>query len=51
MDEKLIGPIEERQDRDVHHLRDAGRRIGFPLSLNGLSEGFEKLPEGGCARG
>jgi invasion protein IalB len=43
-DEKLIGQLKNAKTTTFIIFDTPEERIGFPLSLNGLSEGFEKLP-------
>jgi len=45
MDDKLLASS-ARQDRDVYHFRDPEEGIGFPLSLNGIGEGYDSCREG-----
>jgi invasion protein IalB len=44
MDEKLIGQLKNAKTATFIIFETPEEGIGFPLSLNGLSEGFEKLP-------
>ena len=45
MDDKLLGPAQDRQDRDLHHLRDPGRGHRLSASLNGLARGTTSCRE------
>jgi invasion protein IalB len=44
MDEKLIGQLKNAKTATFIIFETPEEGIGFPLSLNGLSDGFEKLP-------
>jgi invasion protein IalB len=44
MDDKLIGQLKNAKTATFIIFETPEEGIGFPLSLNGLSEGFDKLP-------
>jgi invasion protein IalB len=44
MDDKLLGQLKNAKTATFIIFETPEEGIGFPLSLNGLSEGFEKLP-------
>jgi invasion protein IalB len=44
MDEKLLGQLKAAKTATFIIFETPEEGIGFPLSLNGLAEGFEKLP-------
>lgn len=44
MDEKLLGQLKGAKTATFIIFETPEEGIGFPLSLNGLAEGFEKLP-------
>jgi invasion protein IalB len=43
MDDKLLGSC-DRQDATFIIFETPEEGIGFPLSLNGIGEGYDKLP-------
>jgi invasion protein IalB len=44
MDDKLLGQLKSAKTATFIIFETPEEGIGFPLSLNGLSEGFDKLP-------
>jgi invasion protein IalB len=44
MDDKLLGQLKNAKTATFIIFETPEEGIGFPLSLNGLAEGFEKLP-------
>jgi invasion protein IalB len=44
MDEKLLGQLKAAKTATFIIFETPEEGIGFPLSLNGLAEGFDKLP-------
>ena len=44
MDDKLLGQLKNAKTATFIIFETPEEGIGFPLSLNGLSEGFDKLP-------
>ena len=44
MDDKLLGQLKSAKTATFIIFETPEEGIGFPLSLNGLAEGFEKLP-------
>ena len=44
MDDKLLGQLRSAKTATFIIFETPEEGIGFPLSLNGLSEGFDKLP-------
>jgi invasion protein IalB len=44
MDEKLLGQLKSAKTATFIIFETPEEGIGFPLSLNGLAEGFDKLP-------
>ena len=44
MDDELIKQAAHRQDRDLHHLPDAGGRHRLSDEPAGFGEGYDKLP-------
>src|SRR5262245_7835427 len=44
MDDKLLGQLKRAKAATFSIIESPEDGIGFPLSLNGLSEGFDKLP-------
>ena len=44
MDDKLLGPLRTAKTATFIIFETPEEGIGFPLSLNGLGEGYDKLP-------
>ncbi|MBN9003002.1 MAG: invasion associated locus B family protein, partial [Rhizobiales bacterium] len=44
MDDKLLGQIRNAKTATFIIFETPEEGIGFPLSLNGLAEGYDKLP-------
>jgi invasion protein IalB len=49
MDDKLLGQIRTAKTATFIIFETPEEGIGFPLSLNGLAEGYDKLPRGSAA--
>jgi invasion protein IalB len=44
MDDKLLGPLRTAKTATFIIFETPEEGIGFPLSLNGIGEGYDKLP-------
>ena len=49
MDDKLLGQLQDRQDRDLHHLRDARRRHRLPAEPERARRGLRQAAVRQCA--